>query len=197
MADIEAFPFPTSTSLTVHTLLVNLLDVTPPVWRRLVVPSALPLSTIHRIVQIAMGWQNVHLHEWEVGEVTYGPPDEEDWGENLADEAATLLGDVAPVDTSLMYRYDFGDGWEHLVVVEAIDPYDARVAPLQCLGGARGCPPEDCGGPMGYEHLLDALADPADPEHEELTEIYGDSIDPEAFDRQRVNATLEMFWRSI
>jgi Plasmid pRiA4b ORF-3-like protein len=197
MADIEAFPFPTSESLTVHTLLVTLLDVTPPVWRRIVVPSALPLSTIHHIVQIAMGWGDLHLHEWEVGGVTYGPPDEENWGEQLADEAATLLGDVAPLDTSLMYRYDFGDGWEHLVVVEAVDRYDARVAPLLCLAGARSCPPEDCGGPTGYEHLLDALADPADAEHDELTEIYGDSLDPEEFDRQRVNSTLELFWRSV
>jgi hypothetical protein len=197
MADIEAFPLPASDSLTAHTLLVTLLDVTPPVWRRLVVPSALPLSLVHHIVQIAMGWQEAHLHEWEVGDVTYGPADEEDWGDGLANEAAALLGDVAPVDTSLMYRYDFGDGWEHLVVVEAVDPSDLAVPPLRCLGGARACPPEDCGGAIGYEHLLDALADPADPEHEELTEIYGDSIDPEGFDRQQVNATLEMLWRAV
>jgi hypothetical protein len=197
MADIPPPLSPTSLSLTVHELTVTLLDVTPPVWRRLVVPSAVTLSALHRVVQIAMGWTDSHLHEWEVDGVTYAPPEEERWGEELADEAQAVLGDVAPLDTSLMYRYDFGDGWEHLVAVDAVDPYDARTPPLLCLAGARSCPPEDCGGPAGYEHLLDALADPADPEHEELTLLYGDSLDPEDFDRLQVNANLEAFWRSI
>ncbi|MBO0748502.1 MAG: plasmid pRiA4b ORF-3 family protein [Acidimicrobiaceae bacterium] len=194
MAGAET-PLPNPSSLTVHRLRVTLLDVSPPVWRTFVVPSALPLSTLHGIVQIVMGWTNSHLHEWEVGGVIYASPEEEDWGEEAADETQALLGEVAPDDGSLLYRYDFGDGWEHLVAVDAVEAYDARTPPLACTGGARACPPEDCGGPSGYEHLLDALADPADPEHDEMTLLYGDSIDPEAFDLTRVNAALEAFVR--
>lgn len=194
MAGVET-PLPKPSSLTVHRLRVTLLDVTPPIWRTFVVPSALPLSTLHGIVQIVMGWTNSHLHEWEVGGVVYASPEEEDWGEEVSDETQVLLGEVAPEDSSLLYRYDFGDGWEHLVTVDAVEPYDARTPPLACTGGARAAPPEDCGGPVGYEHLLDALADPADPEHEELTLLYGDWIDPEAFDLTAVNTALEAFVR--
>jgi hypothetical protein len=195
MVEPTPTPSPTPGALSVHHLTVTLLDVTPPVWRRLVVPSAVALSTLHAIVQIAMGWEDAHLHEWEVGEVTYGSPEEERWGEDLADESQAILGEVAPLDASLTYRYDFGDGWEHLVTVEAVEPYDARTPPVVCVAGARACPPEDSGGPFGYEHLLDALADPADPEHEEMQRWVGDSLDPDRFDRVAVNAALEAFWR--
>jgi hypothetical protein len=187
---------PAELSLTVHQLTVTLLDVAPPVWRRLLVPSAVPLSALHGIVQIAMGWTGIHLHEWEIAGVTYGSPSEEDWGEELVDETTAFLGELAPADTSFVYRYDFGDGWEHLIEVDAVERYDARTPPVSCIGGARSCPPEDCGGPMGYEHLLDALADPADSEHEEMTLWVGDSLDPEAFDVSQVNAHLEAFWRN-
>jgi hypothetical protein len=183
-------------SLTVHQLTVTLLDVSPPVWRRLLVPSAVPLSALHGIVQIALGWSGIHLHEWDLGGIIYGSPAEEDWGEGLVDETAAILGQLAPADTAMTYRYDFGDGWEHLIEVDAVEPYDARTPPVLCIAGARACPPEDCGGPSGYEHLLDALADPADSEHEEMKLIYGDLIDPEEFDRNQVNAHLEAFWRN-
>lgn len=184
-------------ALTVHELRVTLLDVTPPVWRLLRVPSALPLSTVHGIVQIALGWENRHLHEWRVGGVVYGLPDEDSWGEDLADESAALLADVAPADTVLHYDYDFGDGWEHLVEVVAVVPYSAEVPPVACLAGARACPPEDCGGPIGYEHLLDALADPDDPEHEAVVAELGDRWDPAEFDLAAVNRQLEALWRTI
>lgn len=185
------------TELTVHELKVTLLDVRPPVWRRLRVPSALPLSTVHAVVQLAMGWTDSHLHEWRVGDVTYGLPDEEDWGEELADESEALLAQVAPVDSVLHYDYDFGDGWEHLVEVVAVEPFDPKLPPLACLDGAGTCPPEDSGGPIGYEHLLDALADPADAEHEEATEWLGEGFDPEAFDLTATNQRLEAFWRDL
>ncbi|MDQ2754232.1 MAG: plasmid pRiA4b ORF-3 family protein [Actinomycetota bacterium] len=181
--------------LTVHRLRVTLLDVSPPVWRVVRVPSSVPLSVLHHVVQIAMGWQDSHLHEWHIDEVDYGPPDEESWGDELLDESATLLADVAPSDSAFRYDYDFGDGWEHLVEVESVDPYDATVVPLVCLDGARACPPEDCGGPIGYEHLLDALTDPDDPEHEELTLWVGEGWNPAELDLQSTNNRLTELWR--
>jgi hypothetical protein len=184
-------------ALTVHEMRVTLLDVTPSVWRQIRVPSALPLSTVHAVIQIAFGWEDRHLHEWRIGDATYGFSDEDSWGEDLADESFAVLGEVAPIDSMLHYDYDFGDGWEHLVEVTAVLPYAGQVVPVACLGGARACPPEDCGGPFGYEHLLDALRDPDDAEHEEVVEWLGDHFDPAEFDLASVNNRLEHLWRSM
>lgn len=181
--------------LTVHELQVTLLDVSPPVWRRLRVPSAVTLSALHSILQVAFGWQDAHLHEWRVGGRTYGLADEESWGEDLADESSAVLGELAPADSVLHYDYDFGDGWEHLVEVLAVEPYDPTRPPVLLLAGARAAPPEDSGGPLGYEHLLDALADEDDPEHDEMMEWVGDGFDPDELDVQAVNRRLEGMWR--
>jgi hypothetical protein len=184
-------------ALTVHEMRVTLLDVNPPVWRQIRVPSALPLSTVHAVIQIAFGWEDRHLHEWRVGDITYGLSDEDSWGEDLHDESTALLADVAPVDSLLRYDYDFGDGWEHLVEVTAVLPYSGQVVPVACLGGARACPPEDCGGPFGYEHLLDALRDPDDAEHEDVVEWLGDHFDPAEFDLASTNHRLDQLWRAM
>lgn len=148
-------------------------------------PSAVPLSLLHAILQIAMGWENTHLHQWRFGD------------DDIDDESDTdvLLTDRAPADSSFFYDYDFGDGWEHLVEVLAIEPYDGTVPPLVVVDGARACPPEDSGGPHGYESLLAALDNPSDLEHDEMVEAYGDRIDPEVFDREVVNQRLEHLWR--
>ncbi len=181
--------------LSVHELRVTLLDVSPPVWRRLRVPSAITLSALHRVLQVALGWQDAHLHEWRIGERTFGLSDEPSWGEELEDESSAILGDLAPPDSVVHYDYDFGDGWEHLVEVVAVKAFDPGEPPIAVLDGARAAPPEDCGGPSGYEHLLDALADEDDPEHEELIASFGDSFDPGHFDLQAVNRHLEGMWR--
>jgi len=181
--------------LSTHRLRVTLLDVRPPVWRELRVPSEAPLSIVHEVLQAAFGWDNVHLHDWETAGGTYALADEDSWGEDIRDESAFTLLDVAPADTTLLYRYDFGDGWEHLVEVLSVDPFDASVAPLSCLAGSGATPPEDCGGPSGYEHLLDAYGDPDDTEHEEARLLLGDGYDPDGFDRAGVDDRLEMLWR--
>jgi hypothetical protein len=182
--------------LTVHVLRVTLLDVSPPVWRLVRVPSAASLGVLHAIVQVALGWEDRHLHEWRVGDEVYSGG-EEDWGESTGDENSVTLADVAPADSVLHYGYDLGDGWEHLVEVVAVQPFDGTVPPVSVLDGARAAPPEDCGGPGGYEHLVDALSDPDDPEHDELVELIGDRFDPELFDRHRVNRALEALWRPL
>lgn len=171
--------------LTTHDLRVTLLDVSPPVWRRIRVPSAVPLSLLHAIVQIAFGWENRHLHQWRFGD------DEID----DQSDAGVTLAEMAPEDSSFYYDYDFGDGWEHLVEVLSIDGYDGSRPPLLVVDGARAAPPEDCGGPARYEDLLAALENPSDLEYEELLAAYGDRLDPDAFDRDVVNRRLEHLWR--
>lgn len=132
-----------------------------------------------------MGWEDRHLHEWRVGDDYFD--DEEDDG--------IILADVAPADSVLHYQYDMGDSWEHLVEVVSIQPYEGTVAPIAVLDGARSAPPEDCGGPRGYADLLAALENPSDLDHEDFLTAYGDSLDPEAFDRGLINRRLEAFWR--
>lgn len=154
-------------------------------WRLLRVPSAVPLSVLHAIVQVAMGWEDRHLHQWRVGD-DYFDGDE---------DSEVVLADVAGADSVLRYEYDFGDGWEHLIEVVSVEAYDGRVPPVAVLDGARAAPPEDCGGPGGYADLLAALDNPSDLDHAVFVAAYGDRIDPEAFDRGLINRRLEVFWR--
>ena len=142
---------------------VTLLEVSPPVWRRLLVPAAIRLDRLHGAIQIAMGWTNSHLHCFEAGGVGYGPVIED---LDHRDERKAQLDDlVAEPGDQLTYDYDFGDGWEHEIVVEAVLVAEAYRRYPRCLGGERRCPPEDCGGSWGYSHLLEVLADPARDEH--------------------------------
>ncbi len=104
-----------------------------------------------------------------------------------------MLSQVVPEKrNSFLYEYDFGDGWVHEIVVEdTADPEPGQTYPI-CLGGERACPIEDCGGPPGYENMLEALADPKHPEHREYLDWFGDEkFDPEAFDLEQINETLE------
>ena len=158
-------------------------------------PSNIPLSSLHVVVQVSMGWQDQHLHQWRFGQATFGSGAEADWGDPVEDESNALLGELAAADSAFSYDYDLGDGWEHLVEVEAVVPFDPSEPPLACLGGAGACPPEDCGGPAGYEHLLDALVDPDDSEHDDVIRWLGDSFSPEEFDLAAINRRLERLWR--
>ncbi|HKY40305.1 MAG TPA: plasmid pRiA4b ORF-3 family protein [Polyangiaceae bacterium] len=129
------------------------------IWRTVVVPAEMSLGELHEVLQIALGWQDSHLHDFEVGEIRFGMVDVED--ELFAvDEQAAPLGAVAREGSSFTYRYDFGDDWEHDVVVESVIANGAQG--IVCSGGARACPPEDSGGTHGYANLLGVLANPDD-----------------------------------
>jgi len=92
------------------------------------------------------------------------------------------LRDVVAKGARFMYVYDFGDNWEHSIVVEDVLPIEPGVKLPACTGGKRACPPEDSGGATGYQGLLAALADPTHPDHESMSKWVG-SFDPDAFDR--------------
>jgi hypothetical protein len=167
----------------VFQLKVTLLDTKPPIWRRVLVDGGSTLDHLHEVIQAAFGWWNYHLHEFEVGRTRYGVPDpDEDWGEPPRDERRTRLDAIAGGGSSFRYTYDFGDGWDHKIVVEKVLPADAAITVPACLDGRRACPPEDCGGTWGYRELLEILANPAHPEHHERREWLDRPFDPEAFD---------------
>jgi hypothetical protein len=174
----------------VYQLKVTLQRTRPPIWRRLLVRSDTTLARMHEIIQTSMGWYDSHLHEFVADGVEYGVPDQ-DWGDAVTDERGVMLAEVAarPGDR-LLYRYDFGDDWEHELVVEKVlEPQPGTTYPM-CLKGRRACPPEDVGGVWGYAEFLRVLADPDDPEREERLEWVGGDFDPEEFDAASVNAQL-------
>jgi hypothetical protein len=149
-------------STTVHELNVTLDGVAPPLWRHVVVPSRLSLGDLHRVLQIVLGWEDHHLHQFRVGDVHHGTIDDEleDWGPPTLDEDLAWLGDVSPTRRTFSYEYDFGDSWEHTIKVRSITPIpelgDATALDVsssnanpeipRCTAGARACPPEAPGG---------------------------------------------------
>ncbi len=175
----------------VYLLKITLLGIDPPIWRQLAVPSTLTLDRLHRVLQRAMGWMESHLHEFVIGGRRYGVPDPEAPVSGVLPEHRVSLHDVASDEnTRFVYRYDFGDNWEHEVVIEKIQPSETGMDGAVCLAGQRHCPPEDCGGVAGYDEFLRAIRDAGHPQHVEMLEWIGGRFDPEAFSRDDVNRAL-------
>jgi hypothetical protein len=174
---------------TVHQLKVTIEGTKPPVWRRLLVPSDVTLADLHHVFQTAFGWEDYHLHEFEVAGHRFGVVDGEDW-QPPRDERRYRLNTVAHPGSSFVYVYDFGDDWCHRVLVEKVLPRDKDTRYPTCIGGRRAGPPEDCGGVWGYADLVDAMEDPAHPERDRLLEWLGEPFDPAAFDAAEVDRRL-------
>jgi hypothetical protein len=173
----------------VYQVKVTLRGVKPPIWRRLRLSAATTLAQLHQVIQVAFGWEDAHLHAFEVSGRRYSRPDFELWDE-AADEGKARLQDLAShPGARLRYTYDFGDSWEHDLLVEDVLAPDG-VAHAVCLTGRRASPPEDCGGVWGYAELCEVLADPNHPDHAERVEWLGHPYDPAAFDKDAVNKSL-------
>jgi hypothetical protein len=179
-----------------YQLKVTLDGIEPPIWRRLLVPGDINLVKLHEVLQVAMGWTNSHLHQFIVGDTYYVIPDEDFEGSSESkDERRYTLAQLAKrKGANVVYEYDFGDGWEHLIAVEEVRAADAKTVQAQCLDGARACPPEDVGSIPGYDHFLKAIKNPKHPEHEEMLEWIGGRFDPEAFSVAGANEDLKN-WR--
>lgn len=171
----------------IYRLKVTLRHIRPAIWRRIEAPADLSLFDLHRTLQGAMGWTDSHLHQVRHRGVYYGPPDRE-FGMPVVSERRTRLGDLLsrPRDR-LVYEYDFGDGWEHDVVLEAIAQAQPGVRYPRVIAGKRACPPEDVGGPFGYEEFAAAITDPAHKEHAGMLEWVGGQFDPGHFDVVEAN----------
>ncbi len=176
----------------IYQIKVTLSDSQPPIWRRIQVRSDITLAELHRILQIVMGWTDMHLHQFVIRDKYYGIPDEEDIGlSKTIDERKHKLGDVLPGENSqFLYDYDFGDNWEHVLLIEKVLPPQKGVHYPLCLDGACACPPEDVGGTLGYKHFLDAISNPTHPEHKECLDWIGGEFDPKQFDVDEVDHIL-------
>lgn len=181
------------TPRNVYQIKVTLKGSKPPIWRRIQVTSDTGLYELHHILQVVMGWEDYHLHQFIIGGRYFGQP-HPDYGFDLemVDETTVKLNQVVSgVKTKFTYEYDFGDGWEHTILIEKILPLEAGEHYPACLTGRRACPPEDCGGIWGYAYLLEAIQNPDHPEHEHLLEWVGGGFDPEAFDLDEINRALK------
>ncbi len=181
------------TDAQIYQLKVTLKHSKPPIWRRLQVPGDISLAKLHHILQIAMGWSDYHLHQFEVSGAYYGVPDPDykSMGFDMRDEKRLKLNQAAPAEKfKFRYEYDFGDSWEHEIVVEKILSPEAGLHYPRCLTGKRACPPEDVGGVWGYDSFLEAIKDPGHPEHEEMLEWVGGDFDPEVFGLEEINEAL-------
>jgi hypothetical protein len=178
---------------SIYELKVTLRDTRPPIWRRMRIRSDVALFKLHSVLQYVMGWMDGHMHQFVVGKTTYGRVDRE--FPECENEKKVLLSQVLrkPKD-SLVYEYDFGDGWEHAVVLEQVLEAEPGAKYPYVLEGKRACPPEDCGGTGGYEHVLKVLADPRHSEHADMVEWVGGSFDPEAFDAGEINRGFHGGW---
>ena len=175
----------------VYQLKITLSDTDPPIWRRLLVSSDTTLATLHHILQVVMGWEDYHLHQFSVGGLGYGPPGK---GLGLRNENNVNLSQVAPeAGATFVYQYDFGDGWDHIILVEDALAAEPGVTYPVCLAGKGACPPEDIGGVWGYYAFLEAVQDPNHPEHDDMVEWVGHEFDPEEFNLGEVNRTLKRF----
>ncbi|KWN21997.1 hypothetical protein WT83_04810 [Burkholderia territorii] len=172
-------------------LKIELSGIKPSIWRRIVVPETITLAKLHRVIQVAMGWTDSHLHEFEIAGERFGIPDPGfDFGEPVISEARARLGKCLGGAASLRYLYDFGDDWEHKIKVEKVLSTDICLYPLY-LGGANACPPEDVGGPYGYVRFVEVIADSAHPEHERMLDWHGGPFDPTAVDHDLIQVRLK------
>ncbi len=176
----------------IATVRVELKDSDPPIWRVVEVPTSVTLKVLHEIIQATMGWFDYHLWEMVIGGQTYGLPMEEDWGTAPRKVASrTRLRDVLQPDTTKIdYVYDFGDRWEHAVIVSNVRAGDVGNSYPRFVAGERDCPPEDCGGISGFYEMLQARVDPHHPEHVRIRE-WLDGYDPEELDVFLIEVALK------
>ena len=158
------------------------------------------LDELHLVFQVAMGWENCHLYEFQVGRsIRYGDPNPgwEDEGLRSTEKAtlADLIGH-ARKDGSFDYIYDFGDHWLHMVTLEATVDSDPDATYPRLIEARGQCPPEDCGGPGGYAHYLQAISDPGHEDHAEMVEWRGPGFDPKFVDEDAIRNALALLGAS-
>jgi hypothetical protein len=171
---------------------VSLRGTKPPIWRRLLVPGDITLNRFHQVILAAFGWHGDHLHVFDTAYGQFGQADR-DLG-HRSDTSVTLEQVAPAIKDKIRYTYDFGDDWEHEILVEKTTPADTAVTLPACVGGRRAAPPDDCGGVWGYQMLMEVLADPGHPEYQERLEWLGldnaAQFAPDRLDLDEINRRL-------
>lgn len=173
-----------------YQLKISLNNTKPVIWRRILVVSDIKLPDLHKVIQTVMGWTNTHLHQFIIDGKFYSEPDDESFAECLDYRKIKLNKVLTEVKKTIKYEYDFGDGWEHKIVLEKI-LHDSTLKYPVCLDGKRNCPPEDCGGSYGYDDMLKIISDPANERYDEMMEWLGNGFDPEYINIEEINEMLK------
>lgn len=178
----------------VYVIKITLSGSKPPIWRR-IETGDVSLAKLHELIQTSMGWTNTHLHQFAIGENCYVEPRclEEgimDWARSYS--GVTIAKLVAKHGTKLKmrYDYDFGDGWEHKIVLEKIVAPKSDVTYPCCTAGKNACPPEDVGGIWGYNEFVEAIGNPEHPEYEQYMEWHG-PFDATEFDKAETTLLMQ------
>jgi len=172
---------------------IILNDIIPQIWRVVEVNSDITFYQFHLIIQEAMGWTNAHLHEFNSDGLRIGNTSEEANGSSeppaWEERERGLNKFFSETRTKMIYSYDFGDSWEHTILLEAIEEKRKNEKYSRCIDGARACPPEDCGGTPGYCQLLEILANPKHKEHKGMKTWAGD-YKPEYFNKDKATEKM-------
>lgn len=173
-----------------------ILDKTnPQIWRELLVPKDITFYKLHHTIQIAMGWKNSHLFEFKIegyriGEI-FDNLEELDDSHIINAKETTLVSLVDNEGEQFKYEYDFGDGWDHTIILEKYESLEPKQQLPYCISGALKCPPEDCGGIPGFYDFLSVISDKHHPEHRATKAWAGGKFDPAEFDVIKINKQLK------
>lgn len=174
---------------------ISLLDSKPLVWRQILVHNSTTFFELHHIIQIAMGWKNYHMFEFDVEGYRIGEIDEEeeDYGDGqLLDATTVALKDIITQKGDVInYEYDFGDSWEHQIKVDEFLGVSKSITYPTCINGQMNCPPEDCGGIDSFYNSLDILKNKTHSEYKEIYEWFPKKYNPKKFDIEKVNKRLK------
>ena len=183
---------PTSSPTPLYSLRIELQYIEPLIWRRVLVPVNIALPDLHKVFQAAMGWTDCHLHSFTIDNKRYGIPDDDFPELRIVNEKGRFLNLVlAETVREFTYEYDFGDQWDHRVVVESTPKAKPEFPYPLCVAGERACPPEDVGGAHGYQDFIEVIRNPEHDLHDRLTLWAGGFFDPEGFDVNAVNERLK------
>lgn len=179
--------------MNIYRVRVTLRQTQPPIWRRIELSGQTTLDEFHRILQLAMGWYNCHLHMFEVDGEQYGAsdPDYDDFGEVIPEEDVRLAEVLPAPGAKLLYTYDFGDDWRHQVRLEAVFPPEPGMHYPRISAGKRKCPPEDCGGAGNYDYMLVILQDPAHEQFQNVRDQLGPHFNAQEFSVDAANQRLQ------
>lgn len=169
---------------------ITLAEITPEIWRRALVPASITLAGLHVVIQAAMGWEDAHLHMFQIDGNRYGLPENEAGGREILDAVQYQFGDLVVEGDRLLYVYDFGDGWRHEITIEALRRLAENETVPAILAGEHACPPEDCGGPYQYPEMLAALGNTNHEDHRHYLEWIGE-FDAKSFDLSLANKRLQ------
>lgn len=178
-------------SQLIYQIKISLNGISPSIWRTVLVRSDLTLTDFHFIIQIVMGWNCKHLHQFITNNTYYGTIALEDI-DDLEDENTYIISQLMQKEgDSIIYEYDFGDSWKHTIILEKILPHNISVNPVICIKGQRACPKEDCGGAFNYEELIKIISNTKHPRYEESHEwLDEEKFDPEKFNIEEINKQL-------